>query len=154
VHSGVQYDKKDKIMVRFRSLLQLSTIVAAAALLTGCVSESYDYDGYRNYGSGYDGYYSGSAVVYRSGPRYDRYDRYNRYDRYDRYNRQRDPRRRDRDNDRPGREGRPQVTPPRPQPEASSQSVRRGVVLREVDRIEPANPGQQPARILRRESHN
>jgi len=145
-------------MVGFRSLLQLSTIVVAATLLTGCVSESYDYDGYRNYGSGYDGYYSGSAVVYRSGPRYDRYDRYdryNRYDRYDRYNRPRDPRRPDRaNNDRPGREGRPQVTPPRPQPEASYQSVRRGVVLREADRIEPANPGQQPARILRRESHN
>lgn len=73
-------------MIAMRKIFSAASIGLLSMMLMGCVGDPYG-------GGGYDGYYSGSTVVYSSGPRYDsrryRNDRYYRdyYRRGDRYDR-------------------------------------------------------------------
>lgn len=62
-----------------KALVSTATIALLSLFLSGCVSDSYYYDGYRDSGPSY-GHYERSAVIYRTGPRYR--SRHHRNDRY------------------------------------------------------------------------
>jgi len=111
------------------NMKKISSSVAVVLLslgLAGCMGSPYN-DGYRNYEPSYGGYYGGSAVVYRSGPRYD-----SRYYRNDRYYRGPPSRRGDnyyrpsqRPNNRPDERPVVRPTPPQNETNAPQRSLRR-----------------------------
>lgn len=72
-----------------KALVSAATVALLSLVLSGCVSDSYYYDGYRDYGPAY-GRYESSAVIYRTGPRYrSQHYRSGRYYRDDRPRRDR-----------------------------------------------------------------
>lgn len=108
-------------MITIRKIFSAASIGLLSVVLMGCVGDPY-YGGSGGYGQSYGGYYGGSAVVYRSGPRYDsrryRNDRYYRDNNYRRGERHERPSRRpDYQNTRPDRrpDARPDNRPARPQ---------------------------------------
>lgn len=126
-------------MGNFKAFTSISVIALLSFALSGCVSESYSYDGYRNYDPSYGGYYSGSDVIYRSGPRYNsRYYRDNRYYRNDSY--------RERARSRPER--RPENTRP------TYRSDKRLIVVPSSNQSTDTPNNSGPMRIFKRESHN
>lgn len=107
-------------MIAMRKIFSAASIGVLSLVLMGCVGDPY-YGGNSGYGQSYDGYYGGSAVVYRSGPRYDsrryRNDRYYRDNNYRRgEHHERPSRRPDYQNTRPDRrpDARPDSRPNRP----------------------------------------
>ena len=137
-------------MAIIKAFTSIGTVIVLSFTLAGCVSESYSYDGYRDYGPSYGGYYSGSAITYRNNPRYDsRYYRDRRYYRSDRW-------RNDSGRPRPERRddyARPPVQRPTQRPEQVQRPEQPRVV---------APRGNEPGytqysngmRIIKRESQN
>src|SRR5690606_35403699 len=77
------------ISMTLKALVSAATVALLSLVLSGCVSDSYYYDGYRDYGPAY-GRYESSAVIYRTGPRYrSQHYRSGRYYRDDRPRRDR-----------------------------------------------------------------
>lgn len=136
-------------MTIFKALTSISTVIVLSFTLAGCVSESYSYDGYRDYGPSYGGYYSGSGITYRNGPRYDsRYYRDRRDHRSDRWRN---------DSRRPGRDrndgyARPAVQRPEPRPQQASRRDQRLIVVPQVNQGNSEN--SNGVRFIKRESHN
>jgi len=137
-------------MTIFKALTSISTVIVLSFTLAGCVSESYSYDGYRDYGPSYGGYYSGSGISYRNGPRYDsRYYRDRREYRSDRWrNDSRRPRR-----ERNDAYARPPVQRPVQRPEQVSRPEQPRIVAPRGNQggyTEYSNG----MRIIKRESQN
>lgn len=138
-------------MNTLKTFFSAVSIILLSVFLSGCVSESYSYDGYRDYGPYYSGRYSGSGIVYRTGPRMRPGD-YRHDGRYDRRHRSGDPRREAR-HDRPER--RPDSTPPRARPNDRNRTDdRRRFVRPNADerRYIPNESGQRMG--LPRDRHN
>jgi len=137
-------------MTIFKALTSISTVIVLSITLAGCVSESYSYDGYRDYGPGYGGYYSGSAITYRNSPRYDsRYYRDRRDYRSDRWRN---------DSRRTGRErndgyARPPVQRPVQRPEQVSRPNQRLIVVPRVNQ-DGSTENSNGMRFIKREPHN
>lgn len=109
-----------------KRIISAVSFVFMAALLAGCMGSPYN-DGYRNYEPSYGGYYGGSTVVYRSGPRYnsryyrdDRYYKGRHYRRGDNYNRPRQ-----RPDDKPGERPVARPTPPQSETNVPQEALRR-----------------------------
>jgi len=131
-------------MVKFKAFTSMGVIALLSFALSGCVSESYSYDGYRDYGPAYGGFYSGPEVVYRNGPRYN--SRYYRDNRYYRDRSYRDRSYRERTRARPER----RADYSRP----TDRSNRRIIVAPSNNQPNGASVNSGAIRIIKRESHN
>lgn len=131
-------------MANFKPLTSIGVIAVLSFALSGCVSETYSYDGYRNDRPSYGGFYSGPEVVYRAGPRYN--SRYYRDDRSYRERSYRDRPYRERTRSRPERPA--DYSAPTPRPD------RRRIIVPSSDQPNNAPDNQGVMRIIKRESHN
>ncbi|MDH7791438.1 hypothetical protein QBD00_002348 [Ochrobactrum sp. AN78] len=131
-------------MAIFKAFTSMGVIALLSFALSGCVSESYSYDGYRDYGPAYGGFYSGPEVIYRSGPRYN--SRYYRDNRYYRDRSYRDRAYRERNRPRP--EGRADYNRP------INRSDKRLIVVPTNNQPNGSAENQGRMRLFKRESHN
>ncbi len=131
-------------MIKFKAFTSMGVIALLSFALSGCVSESYSYDGYRDYGPTYGGLYSGPEIIYRSGPRYN--SRYYRDNRYYRDRSYRDRSYRDRNRSRPER----RTDYSRP----TNRSDKRLIVVPSGNQPSGTAESQGRMRLFKRESHN
>lgn len=136
-------------MINFKAFTSMGVIALLSFSLSGCVSESYSYDGYRNYGPAYGDFYSGPDIIYRSGPRYN--SRYYRDDRYYRHRSYRDRSYRDR-SDRERTRPRPEQRTDYSRP--ANRSDKRLIVVPRNDQSNDTSVNSGAVRIIKRESQN